>query len=395
MVRALAGEITARLEAMGKTEKVRLFEINTENLIKKGIGYYLELAKHFAPCILFLDELDLLRLQRDGDSKLLSEFLTAMSGGLKNEEKDHVIIIAATNKPENLDFALRQHGRFGKIYWFDNPGFVDRLEFFTVECQKRFMDTNKFDLNAIARETEGCSYGTLDIVMKQTLMIAKSEGAAVGQRHFDAALDSEVKQIRTEDSELSVTIEETIAAHQAGKALLSTILKPAKELCKVTILPITQHIQEEHVTQQYNIPGMPKKDQRVICHGGIFSYHLHDTLNLDPQAEMIHECKILLAGNIAQRVYGLSSISYDKFDKQAAFELAKKIVLEGLDVKEMSDSIKEEKLTQAFRLIEAYEKEIDGILTRHKDALTRIVVLLQKHKTITAQAVHEAISNSK
>ena len=130
----------------------------------------MELATYQAPCILFIDEFDLLRLQRDGDSKLLAEFLTAMSGSLAKDEKSQVIIMVATNKPENLDFALRQHGRFGKLFWYDKPTFANRAEFFEKECIKRCMDASQvFNAQHFAQQTEGCSFGTLDIVFKKHL----------------------------------------------------------------------------------------------------------------------------------------------------------------------------------------------------------------------------------
>lgn len=389
MAKALTGEINDALKKMGRNDKMRLFEISTDALISKGIAHYMNLARYHAPCILFLDELDLLRLQRDGDSKLLSEFLTSMSGTLSKDEKSHVIILAATNKPENLDFALRQHGRFGKMFWFDKPTFNHRIEFFQKECVKRCMNIERFNFNELAKQTEGCSFGSLDIVMKKALMLAKLSGSSVTQEHFDKALDSEIKQMIPHGYNVPKEKEEVIAVHHAGKAIMSAVLEPQKKLSKVTVLPITQDLQEEHVTQQYNIAGLQSKDQRAIRHGGIFSYNWSDSLNLVSQDELKKQCKILLAGNIAQTVYGLSSPSYDKQDKQEAFKLAKQIVLEGLDQKEIAKAIREEKLTEAYRLVEQYEYEIAQQLEEHKGWLVATTQALQERKTLSVGELEE------
>lgn len=389
MAKALTGEINDALKKMGRNDKMRLFEISTDALISKGIAHYMDLARYHAPCILFLDELDLLRLQRDGDSKLLSEFLTSMSGTLSKDEKSHVIILAATNKPENLDFALRQHGRFGKMFWFDKPTFNHRIEFFKKECEKRCMNISRFDFNELAKQTEGCSFGSLDIVMKKALMLAKFSGSSVTQEHFEKALDSEVKKMIPHGYDVPKDKEEVIAVHQAGKALMSLFSKPQKHLSKVTILPITQDLQEEHVTQQYNIAGLQSKDQRAIRYGGIFSYNWSDSLNLESQDELKKQCKILLAGNIAQTVHGLPSPSYDKIDKQEAFKLAKEIVFEGLEQKEVAKAMREEKLTEAYRLIEQYEREIADELENNKAWLIATTQALQERKTLSVGELKE------
>lgn len=381
--KALSGEISAALEKMGKNQKMRLFEISTENLIKKGIQYYMDLARYQAPCILFLDELDLLRLQRDGDSKLLSEFLTSMSGTLSKDEKSHVIILAATNKPENLDFALRQHGRFGKMFWFDKPTYNNRVQFFKKECEKRCMDTSRFDLTEVARQTEGCSFGTLDIVMKKALLLAKLDGTAVTQDHFERATDAEVKKLLPDGYDVPAEKEKIVATQQAGKALVSILLEPKKQLSKATVLPITQELVEEHVTQQYNIAGWQSRNQRAIRYGGIFSYNWTDALDLISQEELIKQCKILLAGNVAQTVYGLESCTYDKQDKQEAFKLAKQITFKGLDPKEVSRSVREAKLTEAYKMIEQFELEVTNLLTANKAWLERSVQALQDRKTLS------------
>ncbi len=393
IARALAGEISEAFEARGISQTVRLFELNTEGLAKYGIQFYMDQAKKLAPCVLFIDELDLLRLQRDGDTKMLSEFLTAMSGSLNNNEKDHVVIIAATNKPQNVDFALRQNGRFGKIFWFDNPTFKHRIEFFLKECEKRCMSFDSFDFIGLAQQTEGCSFGTLDIVMKNALLYAKLENAPVSQAHFEKSINLNVKHLIPHGYTVPTEKEQIVAVRQAGKALVSMLLKPAKQLCTVTVLPITQDFEETHVTQQYNFGGDMKRDElKPVALGGIFSYHLSDALGIEPQNELVKQCKILLASNAAQRVFGLDSCATDKADKQEAFNLTKQIVFDGLDAKEIAKSIREEKLVEAYKLLEQYEKEVETLLSAHKDELKTVVSALQKRKTLSATDIKELLN---
>lgn len=385
MARALSGEISDALERSGKSMKVRFFEISTDNLKKNGIYYYIDLAKTFAPCILFFDELDLARLQRDGDSGLLSEFLQCMSEGLSNDEKDQVFILGVTNKPSNLDFALLQPGRFSKVIYFEKPTFQHRIDYFTNECHKRCMNMKNFDFNLLSQLTEGCHFGALKQVMRTACMTAKMEGSAVTQNHFERAIDTEVRQMIIGAPAIPENKEHIIAVHQAGKALASLLLKPEHELCQITVLPVTQEVEEEHVSQQYkwdsNEPA--KRADRLVRHGEMFSCHTQDSLNLISQKELYKQCQILHAGNVAQFIVGLDQC-LDKTDRKQAFGIAKTIVLGGLDVRDLSKNTAEAKLAEASALFAATEKEVETLLTPHKEVILRIAQALQKHKTLTA-----------
>lgn len=392
MARALSGEISDALERAGKSEKVRFFEISTDNLKKNGIYYYIDLAKQFAPCILFFDELDLARLQRDGDSGLLSEFLQCMSEGLSNDEKDQVFILGVTNKPSNLDFALLQPGRFSKVIYFEKPTFQHRVDYFKTECHKRCMNMSNFNFEELAQLTEGCHFGALKQVMRTACMSAKIEGAAVTQVHFLRAINTEVHQIISGAPAIPAKKEQMIAIHQAGKALANILLAPEQQLCQVTVLPVTQEVEEEHVTQQYkwNNHDAQKDDNRLIHYGDTFAFHNHDALDMISQKELIKNCKITLAGNVAQLIVGLDQC-IDVTDKKKAFYLAKKIVLQGLDSRDLSKNTAEEKLSEAMALLLSCEKEVQELLTPHKNTIFKIADALQKQKTLTAAQIKALI----
>ena len=116
-VSALHGEIKRMLKRTGQPGKFSFMEIPAVYLNDPDIGIrrLIYMLQANAPCIAFIDEIDLINLQRTGKNIELSEFLTALSGILdETDPQKQVILIAATNKPESLDTALRQPGRFGK-----------------------------------------------------------------------------------------------------------------------------------------------------------------------------------------------------------------------------------------------------------------------------------------
>ncbi len=405
MVRAFANELTDALVRQGKPAQVRLWNISIQEIMiadkehgkEPGLSYFIRMAESIGmPVVLAIDEFDMLSLQRDRDPKMLADVLTAMSSGLSASEKNMVIIIGLTNRPQNLDFALLQHGRFGKQFKFDKPTYKDRVDFFTKACEDRSMDPQRFDLVKLAQETEGVSFGTLLSVAKRAFLLAKMGNVGITQQHFERALDTEVKNIVFTSQELPMSKQEIIATHCAGKALVSVILQPTKRLCKVTTLPCTQEIQEEHVHQAFNWDKTPihkTKEQNLIRYGNIFAYATQDTLDMEVHEELIKQCKIFVAGNIAQKVSPLKEHSFDKLDQEEALALARKITFEGRDnVQGLSKKDRENLLEQAFITMKTYEQEVTMLLNQNKGALTALTKTLLEKKIMTRAEVEAVIA---
>ena len=175
LAEATAGEILKRQMLNGNTDKFSFLVFTPAEINESGIDFILWLAEAQAPCIVFIDELDLYGLQRERNTKMLGEFLTAMSGAMNTEKSKRIILLGATNKPENLDQALLQHGRFGKILYFDYPSFEERKQFFNKKLLQdlglTFKDTF---VEKLTRETENCTYNDLKaIVNHKHLMMLK------------------------------------------------------------------------------------------------------------------------------------------------------------------------------------------------------------------------------
>ena len=90
--RAFCGEIQNLMKQMGRsTDDYSFYEIKTSVILKEGIEYILALAKEAAPCVLFIDEIDLLGLQRaGGDRAVLSGLLSTMSGFVESDPKNRL-----------------------------------------------------------------------------------------------------------------------------------------------------------------------------------------------------------------------------------------------------------------------------------------------------------------
>ncbi|MEH1789465.1 MAG: AAA family ATPase [Nostoc sp.] len=110
-----------------------------------------EKATRSAPCLIFIDEIDSLapdRSQVEGEveKRLVAQLLGLMDGFAKTEG---VIVLAATNRPDDLDPALRRPGRFDREVHFQVPGRNGRLEILTILTSAMPLETS-VNLGAIA-----------------------------------------------------------------------------------------------------------------------------------------------------------------------------------------------------------------------------------------------------
>lgn len=389
---AFGGEIRKIFKSIGRSEdELGFYQFDADFINEKGIGWLLNLAKKESPCVIFIDEIDLLRLQRGGgNSELLSEFLGSMSGVLSKEDGKQVILLAATNRPEHLDKALRRRGRFGKIIHFELPTVAERKAFFVKKLSPLLPDLSKINIDKLAQETEGRTYEELTAMTNTAFQKAKILGQALTQKHLEDSLDEEIHNIINKKMNISESEQQLIASHQSGHALATELLNPRRELAGVTIKPITVKLKDESAYAQY----YGERKQKDIRYGKTFTKCSFDYLGILTREEKINKCKILLAGMIAERILlGSCGHSYHANDKQQALDLIKSLVFEGMHVKTMPKKIQLDYFERALALLKQCEQEIEQLLRQHEDPLREIAHDLQKYKTLSARKVKKILAS--
>ena len=388
MIDTLAGEIARALEKAGKTDKLRVYTVTVHDINEKGAAYWIRLARDKAPCLLFIDEFDTLRAQRDANSQLLAECLQCLHESILADERAPIFVAAATNRPENIDYALRVPGRLGEVIYFSFPLYADREIYFNHYFKKRAMDTSKIDINMLVRTTAGCSYGVMQVVANKVLTFAKIRNEAVTQKHVVQAINDAVKQVVQYDQEIPDNIARTIATRFASKALTSLLLQPKRQLCSVTIDQVIKEVGEAHVAQRYFVNDNGK--DQPINFGGMFSYYTQDTFNMLSDNERVKLCKIEVAGNIGQKVLGQEIINHAD-DLQDGFKKAKELIFRGQEPNSYSRYEREIKYGQSYKLVEECETEVFKLLSEHKTLLEELVELLVKRHTLGFEEIEEAM----
>lgn len=389
LAQAISGEIQSELEKHGRSDEFRCFNIHANRISVLGIETFLAEAKEKAPCVIIVDELDTLGLQRaGGDSQLLCNFLTALHEFLSNDANNRIIFIGITNRPENLDFAIKQPGRLGTEVRFDYPCLKNRKQFLLKQLDIPGIQIDTLNLDQLALETEGCSFETIAKIVRSSLRKCRHANTPLSQKILEASLAETVFGIISQDKNIPEQEQKIIAAHQAGLALSMLLLNTQQKVAWITNQPVLKKIKEESVWQQYSQKENDPNKQKNIEYGAVFTHYKQDALKLTGKDEKKSLCKVQLAGHIAEElILGSCGYSYHKENKQHALEIAKSIVCEGIDITEVPKHIKNKYYDEAFALLKECGEETKTLLNEHKDTLELIANTLQERKTLSASDI--------
>jgi cell division protease FtsH len=192
--------------------------------------------------VIFIDELDSLGGARgrnrshNEDDRTLNQLLVEMDGF---SPSDGVVVIGATNRPEDLDPALQRPGRFDRHVTVGLPTVDGREAILRLHAQRRSVPLGTdVDLNRLARLTPGSSGAELANLLNEAAIFAvRTQSPVVEWRHFEAARDrmllgKERVGFRAPDQEWRI-----VAWHEAGHAVAGVVACPDDGLHKVTIQP--------------------------------------------------------------------------------------------------------------------------------------------------------------
>jgi ATP-dependent Zn protease len=383
-ISALLGEIQKSLPSF------KMHKISFEEILKYGMDSIMEVARYEAPVIIVIEEIDLLGLQRTNNAKLLGDFMTAMSSCLQdNTPGKTVIVIGTTNKLENLEPALRTDGRFGKHLFFDYPTFKYRKEFIEHELIKSACNPDLFDIDKLARDTAYCSFEKIKHFIKRTFLKAKLYNETVSQEALERSIDENIHGISANEVILDAEQKELIATHLAGHTVASILLDPHQKVSKVTLRDVANKIEEQWVGM-----SMVHKDakQEAMEHGKVFANYDHDMPGIESKQEKIKQCKIALAGHVAETLLlGSCGYGYHPHDKQTALTIAKSITCGTLDLTTLTDKIRDQYFDEAFALMNTCEAEVKQLLEEHRDQLIAVIQALTENLTLDAKQLRKIV----
>ena len=252
LARAIAGEAGVPFFTISGSDFVEMFV---------GVGAsrvrdLFEQGKKNAPCIVFIDEIDAVGRQRgaglggghDEREQTLNQLLVEMDGFESNEG---VILIAATNRPDVLDPALLRPGRFDRRVMVPAPDVRGRVKILEIHAKDLPLAEN-VDLEKIAKGTPGFTGAELANLMNEAaLLAARRDIDAVDMDDVESAKDKVLMGAERRSMIISEDEKRTTAFHEAGHALVATVLPGTDPVHRVTIIPrgralgVTQQLPSE------------------------------------------------------------------------------------------------------------------------------------------------------
>lgn len=240
LAKAIAGEAGVPFFSISGSEFIELF-------VGIGAARVRDLfvqAKQQAPCIVFIDELDALGKSRAGGGPLLggndereqtlNQLLAEMDGFNPNTG---VILLAATNRPEVLDPALRRPGRFDRQIVVDRPDKSGREAILKIHA-KNVKLAPDVDLARLAVRTPGFAGADLaNLVNEAALLAARANHKAVNMADFQEAIERVLTGLEKKSRVLNEIEKKTVAYHEVGHALIGALMPGVGTVEKISVVP--------------------------------------------------------------------------------------------------------------------------------------------------------------
>jgi len=341
-----------------------------------------------APCIIFIDEIDCVGKRRKGGdgatndhNQTLNCLLQKMDGLNKI---NGVMVIAATNRLDELDPALLRPGRFDRHYYVGVPSNKkDRQDVVEYYLNGKYIENKDVNVENVSKLMVGLSGAEIEEALNEAVYISLSEEreGTIGLKDIDeAVMKLHTKGVKEEHS--SQRDMEITAIHEAGHALITAL--QGLKVAKVSIAPysggvggVTQRDLDEEFDQKMRFKSDMENDIRIFLAGMLAEDLKYGEHTQGCSQDLSEATKIIYSMVTA---YGQGKIL---LNENTLMELGIHHLLESGVVSEGNE------------MLEKYRKETYSILEENKDALYEIASLLEKETTIFSSDVNAIVEKYK
>ncbi|HEV3244844.1 MAG TPA: ATP-dependent zinc metalloprotease FtsH [Candidatus Paceibacterota bacterium] len=389
LARAVAGEAGVPFFSISGSEFVEMF-------VGVGASRVRDLfttAKKAAPAIIFVDEIDAVGRVRgsgvgggnDEREQTLNQILVEMDGF---EPAEKVIVMAATNRPDVLDPALLRPGRFDRRVIIDLPDRKDREEILMTHARKKPLGAD-VKLTVIAERTPGFSGADLANLMNEAAILAARENRKeITQYDLIRSIEKVMLGPERRSHVLNKKEKEITAYHEAGHALVASVLPHADPVHKISIISrgraagytLKLPLDERRMQSRREF-----LDDIAVSLGGFIAEKL---VFGDITTGASNDLQVLtaLARNMVAR-YGMS----EKMGPVAFAQSAGRALFgEGVE-EEASAEVAAEIDAEVRKIIDGAHKKAENVIKKHRPTLNAIAERLVEVETIEREEFEDIL----
>ncbi len=383
LARAVAGESNAAFLSVAATEFTEVF-------VGEGSGRVRDLfaqARAMAPSIVFIDEIDAIGARRESSpdghrerEQTLNQILIELDGF---RQRDGVIVMAATNRPEILDAALVRAGRFDRTITLDLPDRAARRAILAVHGAGKQVGAD-VDLDAVAGITRGLSGADLANVMNEAALLSARRGLSqitmsVVEEAVERASFGISRAHVLSDSERRV-----LAYHEAGHALVARSVPDGRLPHMISVIPSgatlgRAWLSDTHDRQVHSRSGLI--DEIAILLGGRGAEKL-----IFGQAGSSAAGDLARVGRLAHRMVCELGMS----DELGAIGYAEDAETNGRTVS-YSEHTARTIDAEARKLVDEAEHNADAILGASRQTLVSIAEALLEAEKLTSEQIEKLV----
>lgn len=394
LARAVAGEADVPFFSISGSDFVEMFvgvgASRVRDLFDQG--------KKHAPCLIFIDEIDAVGRQRgaglggghDEREQTLNQLLVEMDGFDSNEG---VILIAATNRPDILDTALLRPGRFDRTIVVNMPDVKGREDILKVHMKNIPLD-KQVDLSVLARSTPGFSGADLaNLVNEAALLAARLDQEKVTMEDMESAKDKVLMGVERKSMIISEDEKKSTSYHEAGHALIASLLPEADPIHKVTIIPRGLALgttQQLPLDDRYTYSKDYLEAQLSVLMGGRASEKMLLGKTTTGAANDFEKATDIARKMVCQ--WGMSDLGPVTFgERDDLIFLGKELAMH----KNFSEKTAELIDAEVKKIINRNYNRTKELLEKHRDKLIDVAKALLEKEVLTSEELEEIIKGKK
>ncbi len=394
LARAISGEADVPFFEISGSEFIELF-------VGVGSGRVRDLfqkAKAKQPCIVYIDELDAIGRKRgagvgggnDEREQTLNQILVELDGFDKDTK---VVVLASTNRPDVLDPALLRPGRFDRKIVLDSPDLKARKRILEIHTENKPL-AEGVNLQEVAERTPGFSGADLEnLANEAAILTARKENEEITQTELLESIEKVLLGPERKSHILTEKEKEISAYHEAGHALVSSLLSETQEVRKVSIISRGQ-------AAGYTLK-MPMEEKQI-----------------KNKKEFMAEIAVLLGGYSAEKIKYKETTTGASNDLEKASKYARRLVKkygmsslgpiafggerehvflgeEISEEKNYSEEVAAKIDKEIAKIIKKAEKTALKVLEENKETLEKLAEVLIEKETIEKEEFEKIVSGKK